>query len=278
MPSIGIDVLTARANTSMPNLRASSLRLATVAVDDREHLRPHFRHVGRHEAVDQRQTRARRPRPCMRLQAVDEAAHRLAAGRKYVDHPAVERGHAGRDLAAQRAQREVDDMLRRARGNRCGETRGSQRECRRFRQTLFVRWLCGSSSAAISTRAPTMARTREPADRLRNRRSPERPSRRAGRAPPRRPAARRELTENLVAQVFVGSPLQQSAGLRPGRAAFDHREALLGAAAAQHHHRRRTERRRLRMACQAAHRRRRRNSRGRSGPARTCWFRWRARR
>ena len=41
-----------------------------------------------------------------------------------------------------------------------------------------------------------------------------------------------QLAEDFVAQVLIGLALQQSAGLRPGRRAFDQREALLGRAPA----------------------------------------------
>ena len=39
-----------------------------------------------------------------------------------------------------------------------------------------------------------------------------------------------QLIEDLVAQVLIGLALQQPAGLRPGRRAFDQREPLLGRA------------------------------------------------
>ena len=81
-----------------------------IAIGDDKHLRAHLRHVGRHEAVDER-NREDAVLSLQRLRSVDEAAHRLAAGRIETDHAAIEGRHHRPDLASQGAQRQIDDVL-----------------------------------------------------------------------------------------------------------------------------------------------------------------------
>lgn len=48
-----------------------------------------------------------------------------------------------------------------------------------------------------------------------------------------------ELTQDFIAQMLVGAPLDQRAGLRPGRGAFDQCQPLIARATAQSDHWRR---------------------------------------
>ena len=120
-----------------------------------------------------------------------------------------------------------------------------------FATRFLVRWLCGSSSQAISVSlADDGAHAFEHVAlaivvALRDHRAMQ----------PEHNAIDRQrgaqLIKDFVAQAFVGCALQEPARLGPGGAAFDQREALLARAAAQHNHRRRAERRRLGMVAWA---------------------------
>ena len=102
-----------------------------------------------------------------------------------------------------------------------------------FATRLRVRWLCGSSSAAIRTSsaddgahaleqialAIVVALRDHGAVQAEN----DGVDRQGG----------AQLAEDFVAQFLIGLALQQPAGLRPGRRALDQREALLGRAPAQ---------------------------------------------
>ena len=99
---------------------------------------------------------------------------------------------AGPDFAAERAQREVDDMLRAL--DKIGVRKFEEgREDVGVRHALFREMAVRVEFGGDQTRSGRRSRARAPADRPRSRRSPARPSRRAGRGSRRRPAARRAV-------------------------------------------------------------------------------------
>ena len=64
-----------------------------------------------HRSVDERHRGEARVR-LEALHLVYKAPHRLRRRRQDLDHLAVEASHRGLDLAARRAQREIDELLR----------------------------------------------------------------------------------------------------------------------------------------------------------------------
>ena len=275
MPTIGMAVGAAQREDLQADPARQRVALGRVAVGDDQHPRSHFGHVGGHEAMDQRD-RQHAVLALQRLDAVDEGAHRLAAGRIDVDHPAVEGGDHGPDLAADRAQRQLDDVL-----GPLDEI--GVREFEEGRQDVGVRDPLGRQVAVrIELGGDHHVR------------------------PDDRPDPREEIAFAIVVALRDHGAVQaeHDAVDRQGRAragrgsrrAAPHRP---GAAAARRARPRwRCPRRASKPSARARrrsttigaehsvgvagccagrrHRRPSRNSPGRSGPARTCWFRSRA--
>ena len=160
----------------------------------------------------------------------------------------------GFDLAARRSQRQLDHLFRAV-----GEIdvrhllEGDEYVAvpRTPLAEMAVRVELGGDHCASARRWRERARE----DRLRNRHSRARPSRRAS---PRRTMSTgkrgAELTEDLIAEPFIGRLADDAGRLGPGRGALDQREALLVRAAAGHDHRGAAQRRRLGMRGRAARR------------------------
>src|SRR5579863_4182101 len=210
-----------------PKRGRKSRGLVAVSVDD-EHLRAHLGDVAGHEAVDERD----RQNSALALHgsdAINESAHWLAAGRKDVDHAAVETRHHRLDFAAQRAERQVDDMF------------GALDEIyvRKFEkggENIGVGdALLGEMAVRVELRRNQHVAADNDADAfeeialaiviaLRHHGAVETENHTVDRQ------GGAKLVENLIAQFLVGFALEQAAGLGPGRGPFDEREPFFARA------------------------------------------------
>ena len=185
-------------------------------------------------------------RALQRLHAIDEAAHRLLAGRQHVEHAAIPDGHVRPDLAAGRAERELDHLL-----GAVGEV--DMRHLLEGDEDVAVRHPPGGEMAVrVELGCDHGTRPGEAAHPLEEvafavviavgdhgavQAEDDDVDRQGG----------TELAENLVAQTFIGGAGNEAGRLGPGRRALDQGEALGAGAAAGDDHRRAAQRRGRRM-------------------------------
>jgi len=178
--------------------------------------------------------------------AIDEGAHRLAARREDGDHPAVERGDDGPDLAAQRAQCQIDHMFAALLEIRMREFEESRHQVEAFdtqRRQVAVRIELGSDEHIGADHGA------DPREEIAFRVVIALRDHRAVQAEHHGVDRQRglKLAEDAVAQRLVGLALDEARRLRPAAGALDDGEAFRAATPAQDRHDGGAERRRIRM-------------------------------
>ena len=166
---------------------ASACAPVRVAIGHHHDLHAELRDVGPGEAVAERDREHAVP-ALERLHPGDEALGRLARRVDGRDHPAVEHRRHRPDLAARRAQREVDQLLGALVGVGVGILLVEHQEIGRLDHRggqMAVRGRAPRRPRCPGRPAPAPGRAGRP----RSRRSRRRPSRRAARAARPRPAA-----------------------------------------------------------------------------------------